>query len=353
MRFAEPFQFERGPVAKNGSILAALTNKQSNADGTLSQAEIGFLERRARGGFGIVTTAATHVAENGQGWHGEMGVWSDSHIPGLSELAKRVSAHGSLCLAQIFHGGLKAPQAVTGVQPVSASVNEIKDGKFTREMSNEEVEEMVGKFVEAALRCEKAGLDGVEIHGAHGYLVSQFLGKKSNRRTDRWGGETIEDRAAFLLEIIRRIRAQANENFLIFVRISPELNDIGVEIDEALELSNILSEEKIDSLHISVWDIYAQSRFDDDERKMTQRFAEVVGGRVPLTTCGKIWEEKDIEEAYSQGTDLIAVGKVGIALPDWPEDDNFRRQNCSPSIHKTALERCCFERGLCGLHVQL
>ena len=119
------------------------------------------------------------------------------------ELAKRVSAHGSLCLAQIFHGGLKAPQAVTGVQPVSASVNEIKDGKFTRELSNDEVEEMVEKFVEAALRCEKAGLDGVEIHGAHGYLVSQFLGKKSNRRVDRWGGETIGDRATFLLEIIK------------------------------------------------------------------------------------------------------------------------------------------------------
>tara|TARA_B100000683_G_scaffold274503_1_gene322866 strand:+ start:923 stop:2002 length:1080 start_codon:yes stop_codon:yes gene_type:complete len=319
MRFAEPFQFKRGPVAKNGSILAALTNKQSNADGTLSQAEIGFLERRAMGGFGIITTAATHVAENGQGWHGEMGVWSDSHIPGLKELAKRVSEHGSLCLAQIFHGGLKAPQAVTGVQPVSASVNEIKDGKFTRELSNDEVEEMVEKFVEAALRCEKAGLDGVEIHGAHGYLVSQFLGKKSNRRTDQWGGETIGDRATFLLEIIRRIRERTNKNFLIFVRISPELNDIGIEIDEALQLSSILSEEEIDSLHISVWDIYAQSRFDDDDRKMTQRFAQVVDGRVPLTTCGKIWEGKDIEEAYSQGADLIAVGKVGIALPDWPK----------------------------------
>ena len=117
----------------------------------------------------------------------------------------------------------------------------------------------------------------MEIHRAHGYLVSQFLGKKSNRRVDRWGGETIEERATFLLEIIRRIRAQTNENFRFF-RISPELNDIGVEIDEALQLSNILSEEKIDSLHISVWDIYAQSGFDEDKRKITQRFAEVVNG---------------------------------------------------------------------------
>ena len=226
-------------------------------------------------------------------------------------------------------------------------------GKFTRELSNDEVEEMVEKFVEAALRCEKAGLDGVEIHGAHGYLVSQFLGKKSNRRTDQWGGETIGDRATFLLEIIRRIRARTNKNFLIFVRISPELNDIGIEIDEALQLSSILSEEEIDSLHISVWDIYAQSRFDDDDSKMTQRFAEVVDGRVPLTTCGKIWERKDIEEAYSQGADLIAVGKVGIALPDWPEMIFSQDRDCSPSIYKTAFERCCFERGICRLYVQL
>ena len=196
---------------------------------------------------------------------------------------------------------------------------------------------MVEKFVEAALRCEKAGLDGVEIHGAHGYLVSQFLGKKSNRRVDRWGGETIEERATFLLEIIRRIRARANENFLIFVRISPELNDIGIEIDEALQLSNILSEEEIDSLHISVWDIYAQSRFDDDERKMTQRFAEVVEGRVPLTTCGKIWEREDIEEAYFQGADLIAVGKVGIALPDWPKMIFSQEEIARPPFTKQHL----------------
>ena len=318
MRFLEPFQFKRGPVSKNASVLAALTNKQSNEDGTLSEQEIAFLERRAKGGFGIITTAATHVAENGQGWHGEMGVWSDKHIPGLESLANRVKANGSICLAQIFHGGMKAPKSIIGEVPVSASVNEIKDGEFTRELTENEVEDMVENFVEAALRCEKAGLDGVEIHGAHGYLVSQFLGKKSNRREDKWGGSKIFQRAEFLLQIIRRIRNRANKEFLIFVRISPELGDIGVEIEEALELANILADEDIDSLHVSVWDIYASSRFDSDQRMLTRRFAEVVQGRVPLTTCGKIWNLNDIEEAYSQGADLIAVGKVGIALPDWP-----------------------------------
>ena len=318
MRFSKQFQFKRGPKAKNGSILAALTNKQSHDDGTLSQEEITFLERRAKGGFGIITTAATHVAENGQGWKGEMGVWSDKHIPGLRELANRVKQQGSICLAQIFHGGMKAPQSIIGEIPVSASVNEIRDGKFTRELGESEVEQMVEKFVEAALRCEKAGLDGVEIHGAHGYLVSQFLGKKSNRREDKWGGPNVLDRAEFLLQIIRRIRERTNEEFLIFVRISPELNDIGVEVEEALELTNILADEDIDSLHVSVWDIYASSRFDDDTRELTKRFSEVVKSRVPLTTCGKIWNFEDIEEAYAQGADLIAVGKVGIALPDWP-----------------------------------
>ena len=236
---------------------------------------------------------------------------------------------------------------------MSASVNEIKDGKFTRELSNDEVEEMVEKFVEAALRCEKAGLDGVEIHGAHGYLVSQFLGKKSNRRTDQWGGETIGDRATFLLEIIRRIRARTNKNFLIFVRISPELNDIGIEIDEALQLSSILSEEEIDSLHISVWDIYAQSRFDDDDRKMTQRFAEVVDGRVPLTTCGKIWERERHRRSIFPRSGFNRCRKGWYCPARLARNDFFTRGDCSPSIYKTAFERCCFERGICRLYVQL
>ena len=126
---AEPFVFPRtGMESKNRAVLAAMTNKQSNDDGTLSENEINWLLMRAQGGFGIVTTAATHVTPGGKSWKGEMGVWGDHHIPGLTKLADGIREHGAISLAQIFHGGMSAPESLTGQQPISASQNPLSDG---------------------------------------------------------------------------------------------------------------------------------------------------------------------------------------------------------------------------------
>ncbi|MEC8266052.1 MAG: NADH:flavin oxidoreductase, partial [Candidatus Thermoplasmatota archaeon] len=118
----DPFAFGNGrPTLRNRTVLAAMTNKQSRDDGVLSDEEIRWLLRRAEGGFGIVTTAAAHVDEGGQGWEGEMGVWGDHQLPRLTELADGLRFRGATSLVQIFHGGLRAPRAITGRQPVSAS----------------------------------------------------------------------------------------------------------------------------------------------------------------------------------------------------------------------------------------
>ena len=113
----------KGRKIRNRTVLAAMTNKQSNEDGTLSDEEVSWLLKRAEGGFGIVTTAASHVHKNGKSWEGEMGVWSDHHIPRLQELASGIRERGALGLVQIFHGGLRAPRSLTGEQPASASIN--------------------------------------------------------------------------------------------------------------------------------------------------------------------------------------------------------------------------------------
>ena len=118
----EKYVFQkRGLKSKNRSLLAAMTNKQSHKDGTLSDEEITWLTRRAKGGFGIVTTAASHVSELGKGWIGEMGVWSDNHIEGLTKLSTSLKQYGSLNLVQIFHGGMKAPFEINNVIPVCPS----------------------------------------------------------------------------------------------------------------------------------------------------------------------------------------------------------------------------------------
>ena len=131
-----------------------MTNKQSEEDGTLSDAEIAWLVRRAEGGFGIVTTAATHVHPGGKSWEGEMGVWGDHHVPRLTELADGIREHGATSLAQIFHGGLRAPRSLTGKQPTSASIN-LERGveEESRELSDSEVSDLVASFGEAAERC--------------------------------------------------------------------------------------------------------------------------------------------------------------------------------------------------------
>ena len=216
MKPTDSLEIGRGFVLKNRSLLAAMTNKQSNEDGTLSDEEINWLVRRAKGGFGITTTAAANVTETGRGWEGEMGVWGDHQLPGLTKLANQLNETETISLVQLFHGGMRAPFNLNRIQPISASENTEPgmDGLFTREMSEEEILSMIESFTQSALRCQKAGFHGVELHGAHSYLICQFLGSITNRRKDDWGGDILS-RSKFLREIIRSVRKETGPNFLI------------------------------------------------------------------------------------------------------------------------------------------
>ena len=316
----EGFTFERtGHTSRNRTVLAAMTNKQSADDGTLSEDEINWLLMRAEGGFGIVTTAATHVTPGGQGWTGEMGVWGDHHIPGLTSLADGIRDRGALSLAQIFHGGMFAPEAITGERPVSASENPIsKDsGETSRELSSAEIEDIISSFGDAASRCAKAGFDGIELHGAHGYLICQFLGEKTNRRTDEWGGGIL-DRSRFLMRIIDDVRGKVPEDFIIGVRISPEHRKVGVRLHDSLVLGKMLVEAGVDFLHISCWDCsWGSSEFTDDERTLTQWFSETLDNAVPIISAGGIWSTAQARSVMGHGADMVAVARAAIGHADW------------------------------------
>ncbi len=306
-----------GRKLRNRTVLAAMTNKQSEEDGTLSEAEISWLLKRAAGGFGIITTAASHVHPSGKSWEGEMGVWGEHHVRGLGELAAGIRDKGALSLAQVFHGGLRAPRSLTGEQPASASVN-LENGveEECRELSNSEIMGLVESFGEAAKRCERAGFDGVEVHGAHGYLICQFLGKRTNRREDRWGGG-LEGRSLFLREILREIRARTSEGFLVCVRISPE-HDVGVTLTDSLELSLMMGSWGVDMIHVSCWDAFAGPQGDKgDPRTITRRFREVLPEEMTLISTGSVWTEDDAEFVLGEGADLVGVARVGIAHSDW------------------------------------
>ena len=204
----DPYFFKRTNIrVQNRSVLAAMTNKQSYPNGVISKKEIDWLVERAKGGFGIITTAATNISIESKGWKGEFGVYDDIHIPNLNKLTSAVHNYDSLIFAQLFHGGIKSPQKLTGTVPLSASelkCIESKTGKC-RSASENDINEIIKDFTSAAVRCVQSGFDGIELHGAHGYLISQFLGTKTNLRKDKWG-QNLEGRSRLLTQICKSIK---------------------------------------------------------------------------------------------------------------------------------------------------
>src|SRR5262249_17930319 len=146
-------------------------------------------ERRAQGEFGLVSTCAAHVTEDGKGFDGQLGVWGDHQLPGLRRLAHALKAAGTVPITQLFHGGVRSPSRLTGVQPLSASpFVEAKPGfEVPRPATAEDLDRIIAAFQAAAERSRETGFEGVEIHGAHGYLLCQFLSVIHNTRTDEWG----------------------------------------------------------------------------------------------------------------------------------------------------------------------
>lgn len=317
MKPSEEYVFpKRGYKSKNRSLLAAMTNKQSHEDGTLSDEEITWLTRRAKDGFGVITTAASHVSELGKGWKGEMGVWSDNHIEGLSRLATSLKKHGSLNLVQIFHGGMKSPFEINNVIPVCPSkmMNESTGKLLARGLESDEIYHLIDEFSDAAKRCEDAGFDGVEIHGAHSYLISQFLGLKTNRRTDEFGG-SIENRFRFLKEIILSIRKKTSPKFIVGVRISPKINTIGINIEDSIEVTKMVCEMDIDMFHLSCWDAFEEL---EEGQNLTNLFKTYVPENIAYASTGAIWSTADANWLMDQGADFVGVARVAIAHPDWP-----------------------------------
>jgi 2,4-dienoyl-CoA reductase-like NADH-dependent reductase (Old Yellow Enzyme family) len=307
-------QIRPGVTAKNRIWLAPLTNKQSHADGTLSDDELRFLSMRAEGGFGVVETCATYVSPEGKSWEGELGAHDDAMGPGLTRLAKTLAGHGAIGCVQLFHGGLRAEPSVSGHPRWSASAYE--DGVHA--LSEADLARVELDFVRAAQRSQQAGFPMVELHGAHGYLFSQFLSREYNRREDRWGG-SLENRKRLLLDTARAIRAQCPD-LALAVRISPE--DFGqargLDLDESLEVASDLARIGIDVLHVSLWraDLNTQKR---PEQHPTRLFREAVGPAVRIVVAGKIWTQSDAETQLELGADMVALGRSAIANHDWPK----------------------------------
>lgn len=311
----EPMTFRRGPAMKNRMMLAPLTNQQSHADGTLSDDEFKWLVKRAEGGFGLTMTCAAHVQRVGQGFPGQLGIWDDKHIPGLTRLAAAIKANGSRSSVQLHHAGLRSPKDLIGEAPVAPS-DDAESG--ARALSLAEVERLRDDFIAAALRAENAGFDGVELHGAHGYILCAFNSPGTNRREDHYGGSP-ENRARLLSEIIDGVRARCRTDFTLGVRLSPER--FGLKLGEQRDLAEkLLREGRIDYLDMSLWDVFKDPNEEEfRHRKLMDWFTELPRDGVRLGVAGKIMTPKDAQHCLNEGCDYVLIGRGAILHHDWPK----------------------------------
>ncbi len=310
----EPLTFPRGPAMKNRFMLAPLTNSQSHEDGVLSDEEFRWLTMRAEGGFGLTMTCAAHVQAVGKGFPGQLGIWSDDHVAGLSRLADKINNEQSVSIVQLHHAGMRSPKAVIGEAPVSASAD---DETGARALTTAEVKTLVADFITAAVRAEAAGFHGVEIHGAHGYIVGQFLSDESNRREDEYGG-SMENRWRLWFEIIQGVRAQCGADFMLGVRLSPER--FGMRLAEVQQLAQRLCNEgHLDFLDMSLWDVFKEPEEEDFKgRSLMSYFTALDRGDTRLGVAGKIRTPEEAEAALAAGVDWIMLGRAAILHHNFP-----------------------------------
>jgi len=309
-----PLAFAHGPGLKNRFMLAPLTNLQSHEDGRLSDDEFRWLTLRAQGGFGLTMTCAAHVQRQGQGFPGQLGVFSDTHVEGLTRLAAAIKAEGSVAMMQLHHAGMRAPAKLIGGTPVCPSEN-AETG--ARALAPGEVGQLAEDFISAALRAERAGFDGVEIHGAHGYVISQFLSPEINQRSDRYGG-SLENRARLLFEIVAGVRERCRPDFVVGVRLSPER--FGLKLAEIRTVAQqLLAGGTIDLLDLSLWDVAKEPEEAGFKgRTLLSYFTELERGATRLGAAGKIMSAEDARRVLAAGADFCVIGRAAILHHDFP-----------------------------------
>lgn len=308
-RLFESLSMTRGPALSNRLALAPLTNTQSNDDGTLHNDEYRWLTMRAAGGFGLIKTCAIAVEERGRGYPGQLGAWSDQHLNGLTRLASGIKAQGTAACAQLAHSGPRSLGNRVGV------VADAETG--VSELTHEDVLAVIQSFVDAAVRCQDSGFDGVELHAAHGFLPAQFFSADMNTRRDDWGG-SLTGRSRFIRETVGQIREKTGSRFQLGLRLSPER--FGLRLAEVLEFAeDMMLTNMIDWLDMSLWDVFKEP----EERAFSEKplitwFTDLNRGNARLGVAGNILSRKAAEKALEHGADYVDIGKAAILAHDFP-----------------------------------
>ncbi len=320
--------FEPGRIGsmeiKNRLVMPPMGTSLALKDGTVTDRQIDYYEERAKGGPGLVIVELACVdAPVGKAMVKQVAIDDDRFIPGLSRLAEAIKRNGARAAIQIHHAGRQTSARWTGHQLVAPSPIAMSGGEQPRELTLEEIATLVARFGEAAERAKRAGFDGVEIHGAHCYLICQFLSPLSNHRQDAYGG-SIENRARFLLEIIRAIRKRVGKDYPVWCRLSAmEIGaEGGITLEDTQVVAQLAEKAGADAIHVSAHPVAPARR-----PPMAQPpcafvpFAEAIKRvvSVPVITVSRIPPELGEEVIREGKADFISIGRPLLADPHLPQ----------------------------------
>ncbi|NUI84525.1 NADH-dependent flavin oxidoreductase [Staphylococcus borealis] len=312
----ETVTLPNGVELRNRFVLAPLTHISSNDDGTISDVEIPYIEKRSKD-VGLAINAASNVNDIGKAFPGQPSVAHDSDIEGLKRLAHAMKKNGAKALVQIHYGGAQAlPNLTPNGDVVAPSPVTLKSFGQTeehaaREITPEEIEQTIKDFGEATRRVIEAGFDGVEIHGANHYLIHQFVSPYYNRRNDEWS-DHMKFPTAVIDEVLNAKEQYANDDFIVGYRLSPEeAESPGITMEITEQLIHTITEKSIDYVHISLGDIHSKTRegkYAGQERlKLIHQW---VNGRMPVIGVGSVFTADDALDAIeSTEVELVALGR--------------------------------------------
>ncbi len=319
-KLLESFRIGRMEL-KNRLVMPPMVTRYASDDGFITERTRNYYEARARGGAGLIIVEATYIHRQGHAFMNQLGISADKFIPGMKELVDVVHKHGAMIAVQLHHGGREAKSTISGSQPVAPSPLPGLAGETPREMTVDEIAEAVAYFAEAALRAKEIGFDGVELHGAHGYLIDQFLSPTSNKRKDEYGGN-LENRARFLLEVIAAVKEAVGDDYPVWCRMDgKEYGVQGITLEDAQETARLAEGAGLAAIHVSAWGPAAPTNRATPTfipaiiEELAEGIKKVVS--IPIIAVGRITPE-DGERMLKEGkADLIAVGKAMLADAEW------------------------------------
>jgi 2,4-dienoyl-CoA reductase-like NADH-dependent reductase (Old Yellow Enzyme family)/thioredoxin reductase len=322
----QPYKL-RGVTLKNRLISAPCERNYANTDGSVTQKYIDYLVERAKGGVGLINVESIYIDPVGRGHIRQLGIHDDKLIPGLKRMTDAVHAHGAKIAAHIYAAGREASSYITGLQPIAPSnvpCKVLAGGDVPRELTLEEIKDQIEKFGDAARRSVAAGFDVIVVHGAHGYIIGQFLSPFSNKRTDEYGG-SFEKRMRFPLEVVAKVRSVVGGDVPIAYRMSAdEKVEGGIKVEDSIRFSVELEKAGIDLIDISsgIYEsigwiaqsmAYPRGCLVEDGWKIKQK----VG--IPVSIVGRINHPDLAEEILASGkADFISLGRALHADPYWP-----------------------------------